>query len=60
MNNEAENLLKQVLAKHEVSHALYDLVLKEEKTRVHLLKRRGIVEQLRHVIEQSQSKEVSK
>jgi len=55
--SQAEQLLESILLRYGVQPELYAKLLNEEKSRVHLKKRRGVKEQLRKLIEQSQNKE---
>ena len=60
MSNETEQLLNQILDKHSVLRELFDQTLKEEKSRVHLQRRREITKVLRHIIEQKTTKDGNK
>lgn len=51
-----DEMLNDILQRNNIPRSLFDKLLKEEKSRVHLQRRRGIVEQLRHIVEQHESK----
>jgi hypothetical protein len=55
--SQADQLLQNILLRYGIKPELYMKLLEEEKSRVHLKKRRGVKEQLRKLIEQSQNKE---
>jgi hypothetical protein len=51
--NNPDELLQYVLDKHDVPRDIYDALLGQEKSRVHLQRRKSVTKALRHIIEQN-------
>lgn len=47
-----EELIRQAAQKHGVGAALLQALIDHEQTKVHMLKRRGVADQLRKLIEE--------